>query len=399
MKRDHKQNGKRPTILFVQYSNPDFYPTTYNLARMLAARGYEIVICCRADRPSNIADYGPHISIHRLGKPRRGVMAPVEYAIFCGAVLFIALRCRPSLLIGYDLHGVVAAGLIGWMLRRPFIYQLYDVFLPEEGIGHFDRVLKRFERGLAAKSAALIMPSDSKARFFLQRSNLDRGFFVVANSPPLQPHAKSDLLRRLLLERGCDATYIVYYHGSIGPGKGLLPVIQSMAYWPKGAALVLLGAVYDAVFFDQLVDAAREAEVEDRVHYLGVIAYPDLYDYTRGADLGLFVPETSSVIHVYSGTAVVKLNDYMACGVPFLVSNMEALATLASETGAGRAADIGDPLRLGHVIGGLLEDIAGRKSMGNKGYQLHREKFNLSVQYEPVENLIRQVCGQHTAAQ
>ena len=392
MKSGAEQYGKRPTILFVQYANPDFFPTTYNLARMLAGQGYEIVICCRADRPANIGDYGEHVSVHRIGKPRSGLLAPAEFAIFLLVCLFAALRRRPSLLIGYDLHGLIAAGAIGRLLRRPFFYHLYDVFLPEEGIGRFDCILKRYERGLSSKAAALIVSSDSKAEFFLRISNLDRSVFVVANSPPLQERAESDLLKRRLAERGFEAACIVYYHGSIGPGKGLLPVVRSIPYWPKGAAFVLLGVIYEQGFFDELMRVATGLGVQDRIHYLGVVPFPELYDYTRSADLGLFVPESTASIHVYSGTAIVKLNDYMACGVPFLVSGIDALSALARETGAGCEGDIGDPRQLGHTISALLRDGAARERMGERGYQLHRHKFNLAAQYEPVLQAIRKIC-------
>jgi glycosyltransferase involved in cell wall biosynthesis len=392
VKSGAEQCGKRPTILFAQYSNPDFYPTTYNVARMLAGDGYEIAICCRADRPANIDDYGEHVSVHRIGKLRSGLLAPVEFAIFLLACFFVALRGRPSLLIGYDLHGLIAAGVIGRLLRRPFFYHVYDVFLPEEGMGKFDCILKRYERGLSSRAAALIVSSDSKAQLFLRTANLDRSVFVVANSPPLQERAESGLLTRRLSERGFEAAYIVYYHGSIGPGKGLLPVVRSIPYWPKGVAFVLLGVIYEQSFFDELMRVASGLGVQDRIHYLGVVPFPKLYDYTRSADLGLFVPESTASIHLYSGTAIVKLNDYMACGVPFLVSGMDALSALACETGAGFVGDIGDPRQLGYTISAFLKDGAARQQMGERGYQLHRDKFNLATQYEPVLQVIRQIC-------
>lgn len=359
---------------------------------MLADQGYEIVICCRADRPANIEDYGEHISVQRIGKPRTGLLAPVEFAIFLLSCLLTAIRRRPSLLIGYDLQGLIAVGVIGGLLRIPFFYHLYDLYLPEEGIGGFGRILKRYESGLSSQAAALIVSSDSKAEFFLRTSNLDRRAFVVANSPPLQARIGSDLLKRRLAERGFKAAYIVYYHGSIGPGKGHIPVVRSIPYWPKGAAFVLLGVIHDQGFFDRLMHVAASLGVQNRIHYLGIVPLPELYDYTRSADLGLFMPETTASIHVYSGMAVVKLNDYMACGVPFLVSSIDALSALARETGAGCEGDISNPPQLGHIISALLEDVSARARMGDRGYQLHRDKFNLPAQYEPVLEQIRRTC-------
>jgi glycosyltransferase involved in cell wall biosynthesis len=384
---------ERPTILFAQYANPDYYPLTYNLARLLASHGYEVSLCCRADRPTNLADYGEHVEVHRIGKPRTGLLGPLEFALFLLACFRIALRVRPSLLIGYDLHGLIAVGLIGRVLRKPFFYHLYDLFVPEEGIGALAGILKRFERTLSCKADALIISSESKAEYFLRESKLQRNVLVVANAPPLQQRVPSDLLKARLRERGFEARYVVYYHGSIGPGKGHVPVIRSIPYWPEGAAFVLLGIIYDPSFYTQMMREAEALGVQDRVHYFGVVPFTELYPYTRSADVGLFVPETEATIHLYSGTAVVKLNDYMACGVPFVVSRIDALCALASGTGAGCTVDVTNPRAMGETIGGLLRDDARRKQMGDAGYQLHRSKLNLAAQYAPVMEIIQNICG------
>ncbi len=376
----------------MQYANPDFYPTTYNVAQLLANEGYNVVICSRAERPANIADYGEHVTVHRVGKPRMGLLGPLEFALFLLFCFRTALRSRPALLIGYDLHGLFAAGLVGRLLGKPFFYHLYDLFLPEEGIGRLGSILKGFERGMSSRATALIISSDSKAEYFLRASKLKRTVFVVANAPPLQPRTSSNLLRKRLADCGFEVSYIVYYHGSIGPDKGHFPVVRSMPYWPERAAFVLLGVIYDAGFFAELMRVATELGVQDRVHYLGIIPFPELYAYTRSADLGLFLPESNASIHVYSGTAVVKLNDYMACGVPFLVSRIGALSELAFTTGAGCDTDVDNPRELGRTINALLRDKDVRERMAEKGYRLHRDTLNLGVQYAPVLDEIRRVC-------
>ena len=392
MKGGSHQLEKRPTILFVQYANPDFYPTTYNLSRMLAAEGYKVEICCRADYPSNIADYGEHVAVHRIGKRRHRLLAPLEFGFFFLFSLYTSLRTRASLVIGYDLPGFIVAGVIGRLLGKPFFYHVYDLFLPEEGIGKLACILKRYERGLTSRAAVVIFSSESKARLFLDSYRLDRRVFIVANSPPLQDRVESNFLRKRLAESGCEAAYVVYYHGSIGPGKGLLPVVRSIPNWPDKSVFVLLGIVYDEEFFAGLMQAASQWGVRDRVHYFGVVPFPELYEYTRSADLGVFLPESNASIHVYSGTAVVKLNDYMACGVPFLVSRIDALTTVAVETGAGCAVDVTDSQELGSTIRNLLQDAAARRRMGDAGYRLHRDRLNLRAQYAPVLEEIGRIC-------
>jgi glycosyltransferase involved in cell wall biosynthesis len=128
------------------------------------------------------------------------------------------------------------------------------------------------------------------------------------------------------------------------------------------------------------------------VHYLGVVPLPDLYDYTRSADVGIFVPDDGNAIHTHSGAAIVKLNDYLACGIPFVVSHIPAVEQFAMESGAGMAVNIDDPQGTGAAISRLLLNPTIRAAMAESGYKMHCRKYNLETQYAPVLDLVRRLC-------
>lgn len=376
------------TVMLVQYSNPDFYPHTYYASRLLAGQGYRVVICCRADSPAVIAKYGADIEVHRFAVSFGGARAPFGFASFLLQSLRRARISRPALLVGYDLHGLVAAGSIARLLKVPYLYHCYDIFLSEEGMGRFDRRLKSMEQHFVRKAHAVVFPSAVKADLFSGRCAHGAPTYVVANSPPLQERGSSDLLKRRIRENGFDAEFVVYHHGSIGPGKGLIEVVKSMAWWPPGAAFALLGIVHRDEYMAELLRTASALGVAERVHYLGVVQLPQLYAYTRSADLGLFVPDEANSFNFYSGAAVVKLNDYMACGVPFLVSDFPALREIADETGAGIAVNP-EPKELGMAVADLLNRPEQRREMAENAYRAHRERYNLERQYQPILALLR----------
>ena len=128
--------------------------------------------------------------------------------------------------------------------------------------------------------------------------------------------------------------------------------------------------------------------MEKRVLYLGVVPIPQLYAYTSSADLGIFLPTTNASNHRFSGAAVCKLNDYLACGVPFILSRFDDLVELADETGAGVAVHTEDVSTLGQEIRAILECGERRTLMSDNGYMKHRTKYNLEMQYAEVLQLI-----------
>jgi len=374
-------------VLLVQYNNPDLYPTTRRFARCLGQRGKEVTVACVDDgTPFMDHTYGPGIELARETPrtPARPPFRGARFPEFVARVVARAVRTRPDVVVGYDTHGGVAGLAAARASGARYVYHCYDVALSAESGGKSVRWLLPLERRCAVEAEAVVLPSESKAAVFVQEHRLKREVLVVANSAELQPRRRTTRLRDELRARGFDPSHVVVSHGSMGRGKGLRETVLSMRWWPPRAALVLIGLMRPAELWQELVACAASVGAGERVHFLGFVPPTELYDLTVSADLGLFTPTSTVSNHTTSGAATVKLNDYMACAVPFVVSDMPALAELARDTGAGVTVDMGDVEAMGRAIGSLLEDDGRRAAMADRAYQAHVTKYNLEAQLAPL---------------
>ncbi len=382
------ENCKRD-VLVLQYANVDYYPPTINGIRAMADRGLSVEALCHEDWPATGVAWPDGVTIQRLGgKPPGGWKAGLSFLRFLKHAFRISLSRRPRVIYGCDLHGIAAAGIVGEALGIPYIHHCHDLYLPEEGMGRFDRRLKSLETLFSKRAETLVFPSESKAQLFLRTSGISRPYVVAANSAPRQPERRSDAIKTAIRKRGGNPRHVVLYQGSIGPACGIDAAIRSMPYWPEGATLALLGIVRPRGFMDDLSSLARRIGVEDRVFYLGGVGYDELLDWTCSADMGLFLPTRAQSNYVYSGTAVNKIMEYMACGVPSLVAAFPALEELMEETGAGVAVDPSNPRAVGSKITELLTDHNKSEQCSRSARKAHVEKYHYEFQFAPVLDLI-----------
>jgi len=310
----------------------------------------------------------------------------------------MALARRPAVIYGCDLQGIVAAGMVGQALGIPYVYHCYDLYLPSEEMGVFDKRLKPLERLFATRAAGLVFPSESKARLFFRTSRLWRPYMVVANAPLLQPEMRSDALARAIRRRDGRAGRIVLYQGSIGPACGIDVVIRSIPYWPADACLALLGIARPEGYWDRLRALAESVGAAGRVFYLVMVCYDDLLKHTCSADLGLFLPTRAQSNYVYSGTAVNKLMEYMACVVPAVVATFPELRALMKETGAGVVADASDPRSVGQAVAEMLNDRDKWRQCSRSAREAHRRKYYFEHQYAPVLEVLGALTGKARAS-
>jgi glycosyltransferase involved in cell wall biosynthesis len=126
-----------------------------------------------------------------------------------------------------------------------------------------------------------------------------------------------------------------------------------------------------------IVPASLREELEGlagwkRVDYFGVLPYPDVAPLLDQSRLGLVVLHPT---RNYLDSYPVKLFEYMAAGLPSVVSRFPLWEEILRRSGAGILVEPADPADIARAVRRLLERPDEAAAMGRKGEQAFREVY------------------------
>jgi glycosyltransferase involved in cell wall biosynthesis len=144
-----------------------------------------------------------------------------------------------------------------------------------------------------------------------------------------------------------------------------------MELLPKGmkGKLILAGDFIPPTLLDQVSSRPGWARVEQ----LGFISRPAASQLLRQARAGLllFHPEPN---HVHSQPN--KLFEYMSAGLPVIASDFPLWREIIEGVGCGLLVDPLNPEAISQAIGHLLTNLQDAESMGQRGLEAVRQKYN-----------------------
>lgn len=371
---------QRPLIQAIFYNDPDYYPPAINAIRLLCRAGFAVELFTRETGGSHEITYPPEARIVRL--PPRG---PNSWLQFLNFLRDVVRRARPdaALFWGHDMHGFLGARLAAWRRSRPLVYHCHDYADP--GWMTFGiKLVHAFERQFARTADSVVIPDAGRAEVMAAALKLRTPPLVAANAPLLTPPKSQALLRSALSARGFHFDKIVFRQGRIGRGHGIEVTLRSMPKWtnPKWGFVVM--GLSDAHYLNSLDQLAQSLGVRNRFVALPPVKYDCIMDYTRGADVGHALYEKIHVNNLYIGTASNKVMEYLAAGVPLLVSPNEKLHQLISEKACGACADETDPDSVAHAINLLLGEDANWSAMARSASAAFEEEYCYDRQFAPV---------------
>lgn len=290
----------------------------------------------------------------------------------------------------YHLHDpeLIPAGLILKLLGRRVVYDVHEN-LPKQVLGK--RWIPRWARPMAARLATLIervadsffdaiivANATSLARFRNSRTVLVRNYADVREFARDVPAADYE-----------DRQPVIAYVGAISPERGLLEMVDAMAMVKhEGASLVLAGPMPDDILG---VVAARRGW--DRVVAGGWHSRDAVQDLLARARIGL------AVLHPlpnYLDNYPSKLFEYMASGIPSIVSDFPLWREVIEGADCGVVVDPLDPRAIAAAIDELLADPEGAKAAGERGRAATHETLNWAAEGEKLVQLYSQLMGRST---
>jgi glycosyltransferase involved in cell wall biosynthesis len=266
-----------------------------------------------------------------------------------------AVHARPDVVHVHDAPMLAPGMLVAHVTGARLVYDSHEL---ATGVPYRERfwagLVRALERVALPRCAAVITVSDGIAERLQELYGLQRRPAVVRNVPDADTAAEgvAGLRERL----GIGSAPLVLHQGALAPRRGCEALVSAVARLPD-AHLVFLGDAWPG--YDGVVERhAREVGAADRVHFVPSVPIGDLLRCTREADVGVSLLTDDCENHRLALPN--KVFEYIAAGVPVVVSDLPELRRLVEEHGIGWIADPHDPAALARALGGA---VAGKTEM------------------------------------
>lgn len=363
-------------VMYVQYTDPAGYPPLEHSAHMLADAGWRVLF-------AGIESFGvgfkmsehESIAMVRVSGRSGGAHGALKYALFAVATAVIARRFKPAWIYASDALSAPATLLARKVTGARVIYHEHDIPVPPANARN--RAVMRAREKLIATADLLVVPAEGRKRALGPDGDSAK---VVWNCPLPEEVTESVPAAR-------DRITLVYA-GSITRERLPASMIQALALLPPSVHLRIIG--YQTVgapnYVDELLAAARAAGVADRVMYAGAFERRVLMENELNAcDIGIATAHTAGTdenMQTMAGASN-KAFDYMARGLPILVTDDPAWRRMYVDPGFGVACNPLDPASIAAALTPLL-DAARRAEMGERARRRIRDDWNYVRQFAPV---------------
>lgn len=235
-----------------------------------------------------------------------------------------AKKFKADIITGHDLVPL----LIGWLSnigrknKAKLVYDCHEFELMS--LKHLSKskahylFIEKLERFLINRSAFSIMVNDSIADEVQRIHKLQKRPIVVRNTPSywkLNEHEIKET-RKLLCEKlnVSDDVFLVMYHGTIVPTRGVEEVLEAVSN-TKGTAAVILGSG-DENYLQSLKKYTASLSIENRTLFLNAVPINELYKFIGASNCGMM-----TVRGMYLGR---KVSYYYGLGNKFF-ENIQSL--------------------------------------------------------------------------
>lgn len=165
--------------------------------------------------------------------------------------------------------------------------------------------------------------------------------------------------------------WVISFIGGLAPYKGISTLIKALplaAHEIPNLKCVIVGAKRQE-YVERYTKLATKCGADKQVDILKWVPSNKVRSYMAASAAGI-IPFDH--VRQYQASAPHKMFQYMASGIPVIVSNMRSFKRIMEETGAGTVFDAGDPSSLARAIVELHKNPELRDRLGRNGYEAAR---------------------------
>ncbi len=305
----------------------------------------------------------------------------INFALWLLNVLVYVIKQNNVKVISAHSLKVLPVCVIGSVLKRSkLIYDTHEIETHTTNNKFLISLLTFVEKICMLQVSQIIVTSPGHFRWYKDKYNVP--VLLVRNCPSIKEKPQSELvdefdLRKLLGLTKDDVLYI--YIGVISVSRGLNVILDSFQNCEKRNHILFLG-------FGDVPPIVKLADEYLNIHYMKPVPPMELVKCISTADIGLHMMDSSNLNHKMALPN--KPMQYMAAGLPCIVSNVEVMAGLVKEANSGWIVQEGDVVALTNLINRIrrkdIEEYASNANLwfANNNWEL--ESLKLTQLYERV---------------
>jgi glycosyltransferase involved in cell wall biosynthesis len=139
----------------------------------------------------------------------------------------------------------------------------------------------------------------------------------------------------------------------------------------------------EQAYVDQVMALSRSLGVDRQVVVLPHVGYEQVAEFTQGASVGHALYDPIHINNLHITTASNKIMEYMASGLPLLVSDRPALQRLVETYGCGLTADEQSHESIAAAINRIMTDAVFAGRAGDAAFEAFERVFCFDHQFEP----------------
>jgi len=385
--------------------SPAELPPLVNEGVSLASAGFDVeAICLTGATPRAVIE--EHVTGFRtrrlrlrvrtlfhslLGRGTRhrvlaAVQHPLSYLEYVAKAFVLALRSGADVYEANDLPPLLPAVLAAKTRGKPVVYRAHELWPEARARVPFAWFWRLMERWLVARCDEVVTPEENRSLIYERELGARRPPLTVRNCPPYRPPIESRRLRDELERRGIACSTIVLYQGLVDSMRCIEEIAEATRRFDDGSVLVIVGSGHG-----KWAEPARALAAYQRIVVLPRVPYEELPPYTASADIGVLLYRNDCRNNYYC--APNKLFEYMMMGVPVIAADYPGMVPLVEGEGVGVCVDPGAPEMIAAAVNRLAGDPDARARMKANGLRLTRDRYNWTVEFEPLLRRYRSLAG------
>ncbi len=381
---------KRKKIVYVQYTNPGGYPPLEYSSHILANRDWKVVFLGTKSEGGEQLAFKKHLNVQVMLLPfqRPGFFQKLHYLMYCLWGIMYVLIINPRWVYVSD---TMACPLATILARMGFAIIYHEHDSPNIGCTPtlLNKLLLGFRREVANKARLCVLPNQKRAEIFLKQiGSTHVNVSLVWNCPSVVWY------RNIVTssKTRCENSFIVLYQGSIVPDRLPVTVILALCQLPPMVKLKIIGYETSGSkgYKAALMTKARALGVEERVQIIQAVNHSDLFDISNECHVGLaLMPKTSTDVNMINMTgASNKPFEYMACGLPILVSDKDDWHDMFVCPGYGLSCDPDSVDSIAQSLMWFVKHPAERAQMGEAAQRKIYSDWNYDQKFSQVVDFI-----------